>query len=543
MRRYWSGLLLTAYLLVSLVTLTRFPFVHSDEAWLASLTRSMIAERSLAATETFFHLTPRYPHALKSIFHLLQMPFVAVNFSAWSVRLLSLAASAALLVLFYRTIRDAGLYKTNSAKRASRFLPLLWTAILAVDIQFIYIGRLARQEILIMLVYQVGLFLLSPILRSPRNDAWKRTLLIGFITGGAAGIHPNAFIVGLGLTGIVLSVPLGRHGLLKALAAFGGAALTAAALFVAASFTMDSSFPLHYTSIGAAVGVADSGPEKILGFARFIGKIWNQTSGTYYLPPVRGEIVLFLLFFTSSLFVRDRMVIALRRSILFMLIGIGVIGKFSPPSISLVWSPLAMLGAVTVSALAHRSTTRSVETWRYRIVPTITGVLLGLSLLHSLVEIASTPSMRSDRYRYYIASIQALVPDGSNVLANLNTAFAFDEGQLYTWRDFAALDEDRHTTEGLTVSEYLNRRNIEYILYPDEMDLIYAQRPVWNDVYGNLYPYYGELRTFLSDHCELVGTITAPVYAMRIVRYAGREPWKVRVFKVVPGSSPSEAGL
>lgn len=35
------------YIAVHLATLAWFPFVHSDEAWLSSLTRTMIVERSV----------------------------------------------------------------------------------------------------------------------------------------------------------------------------------------------------------------------------------------------------------------------------------------------------------------------------------------------------------------------------------------------------------------------------------------------------------------------------------------------------------------
>ena len=65
---------------ISAATLAWYPFVHSDEVWLASLTRAMIEERSVAATEEFFVLTPRYPHAIKTLYHLIQMPFLAVIF-------------------------------------------------------------------------------------------------------------------------------------------------------------------------------------------------------------------------------------------------------------------------------------------------------------------------------------------------------------------------------------------------------------------------------------------------------------------------------
>ena len=67
------------YGVLTLLFLERFPFVHSDECWLFGLTRDMRAHRSLAVTESFFNAKVRYPHAIKSFYHLLQMAFMAAT--------------------------------------------------------------------------------------------------------------------------------------------------------------------------------------------------------------------------------------------------------------------------------------------------------------------------------------------------------------------------------------------------------------------------------------------------------------------------------
>ena len=69
--------LLALFFLFGILTLTRYPFVHSDESWLAGLTRAMMEEGSPAVTEPFFDLKPRWPHAIKILFHLLQTPVIA----------------------------------------------------------------------------------------------------------------------------------------------------------------------------------------------------------------------------------------------------------------------------------------------------------------------------------------------------------------------------------------------------------------------------------------------------------------------------------
>ena len=94
--------ILAVFFVGNLCFLTQYPFVHSDEPWLAGLTRNMMEQGSLGVTETFFDLKPRYPHAVKSIFHLLQMPLIALfGYGAFSVRLLSLLGGTTALWLFY----------------------------------------------------------------------------------------------------------------------------------------------------------------------------------------------------------------------------------------------------------------------------------------------------------------------------------------------------------------------------------------------------------------------------------------------------------
>ena len=80
----------------------------------------------------------------------------------------------------------------------------------------------------------------------------------------------------------------------------------------------------------------------------------------------------------------------------------------------------------------------------------------------------------------------------------------FEAGHLFDYRNLAFLSE-----EGISFTEYVEDNQIEYIILPDEMDFIYARRPAWNVMYGNLYPVYDELLDFLNDECELVGSFTS----------------------------------
>ncbi|MBN1837628.1 MAG: hypothetical protein JW820_17355, partial [Spirochaetales bacterium] len=134
-------------------------------------------------------------------------------------------------------------------------------------------------------------------------------------------------------------------------------------------------------------------------------------------------------------------------------------------------------------------------------------------------------------YGRYLERIRAHVPQHARVLGGPNTAFAFAPGALHAFNDLAAL-----TDAGPSFEQYVDEHGIQFILYPDELDRIYAERPIWNDLYGNLAPYYGQMQRFLSERCELVARYEEPVFAMRIVAYQGRYPARLRIYRVLaPG--------
>jgi hypothetical protein len=130
-------------------------------------------------------------------------------------------------------------------------------------------------------------------------------------------------------------------------------------------------------------------------------------------------------------------------------------------------------------------------------------------------------------YNNYLDEISLKVDKDDIVLANLNSQFYFDYNKLYDYRNLAYLTEHE-----LTFSQYIKKNNIEYIIYPEEMDFIYNSRPKWNDLYGNIYLYYADLQRFLDEECRLVHEFTNKTYGIRIARYIGKENWKVKIYKV-----------
>ena len=72
--------LILFFFIINILFLNNFPFIHSDEPWLSGLSRQIWQSQSFQATEPFFDLKPRHPHALKIFFHSLQIFFLKIEY-------------------------------------------------------------------------------------------------------------------------------------------------------------------------------------------------------------------------------------------------------------------------------------------------------------------------------------------------------------------------------------------------------------------------------------------------------------------------------
>ena len=173
---------LLLWTVINLLFLVVFPFMHTDESWLAGLSRTIMTEKNPAATEPFFELVKRAPHAIKIIFHGFQILFIrAFGYRLFSVRFFSLLTGTGCLFLFGEICRRLRISKLSG------------TILLSVQIQFIYASHFARQEIQILF-----LMLLSIVtaLSTKKGSAvnFRRGILTGIPVAAAIGFHPNAFI-------------------------------------------------------------------------------------------------------------------------------------------------------------------------------------------------------------------------------------------------------------------------------------------------------------------------------------------------------------
>ena len=574
MNRRWIGPgLIALYLLASVVTAMWFPFVHSDEAWLASLSRAMMRSGSVAVTEPFFELTPRHPHAIKTLYHLVQIPFLRVSFSPPAARFPSILAGGFFVVALFQTLRLLG---------CRRAVALAITTAAAVDIQLLYTFHLARQEALLVAMMMGGAWIVAGG-SAPYATAAKA----GIVVAVAVFMHPNAFVVAAALfPWVVLNAPATTRGRATTAIIYVSILAAAAVLVVAASVAMDPEFFRNYLAFGEAVGVADSPLRRILRLGAFFTKLSGRVAGTYYLPPVRllfalgGAVVLgagaIIVAGTISGGVPDGGVKAggpkvggveiggpkdvgvrgeadtptSRRlphevmvppvlSLIAVIVALVIIGKYSPPSIVFPVPFVYILAGLIVDRFASR-----------RRGPAIVALtlLIGSTAAVTAAELAHWyPRRASGRaYRDLSREIRDVLEEenlaGRPVLANLNLAFALSEEELLAIRDLGALPAQEDDAQRAAVDTLLIDRGIGTVILPrTEMDLVYAQRPVWNDVYGNPSRFYPFLLEILDRRGELVAELPAPVYGLRLVSLLGRteRPVTLHVFRLVAdGNDP-----
>lgn len=515
---------ITLFSLISLSFLTLFPYVHSDESWLAGLTRAMMTEKSPAATEPFFDAKPRHPHSIKILFHLLQMiPLSLFGYSAFSVRLVSWAAGA--VALWFAFL--AGGRLLDSEKKG-----LLVMAVFSADIQFLYASHFARQEILLCMVQWICLW----ILLNPEGfyDE-RRGVGLGILTGLSIGLHPNSFLLGCMNGCCFLAAAFmkrkgreGRKGGWKPLLLYVLTTGGFAAVFVGMSLGMDREFVRHYAAYGQAeFGTGAPFWEKIGGFFGFLRRLYERNSGTYYLPDIRPQFFFFgvsaLAAGAAAVSMREEMPGLAGRTAVLGAGALGIaggmmcIGRYNQTSV-LFFFPFGYLAAAM-----------ALELYEGRVKMGLWAVL-GAAVV-SFTAWQAVPEIKKTDYDSYGRQIAELVPEGAKVLGNLNMEFFTEYGCLRDYRNLP------YALEGEGLLEYLDRNEIEYIVYHEELDYLWEHRPYYNVIYGNVM-FVRELRDYCEEHCQVVGSFQNSRYGIRVAGILGREEYgQVTVYRRASSSS------
>lgn len=510
LRKRWLGLwYLLPWGLLQLTYLTRFPLIHSDESWLGGLSRNMIATGSIACTEPFFDLKPRYPHAVKTLFHLLQQGAIECGgYAPLALRLLSLAAACGCLAVFYAVALR--LTKKTSAA--------FWTmALMSADIQFLYASHFARSEAFLLLFLAVCLWALTEE---------HISVCTGLICAAAVGIavffHPNSFFLACACGAALLFRCLRERSGLRPLWAFCGVTAGFAAVAVGMSLWMDPEFFPHYLAYGQGeFDLLVSPGEKLTGLFGFFGRLWGRQSGTYYLPDIRAQLVLYplgvllCLIFAWSMR-REEPVRTTKIGMLFcfgtgLMAGIALIGRLNQTSVVFLLPVGVLLLAEACEILSER----------YVVFLACCAVAAAVISFVQILPFLSMPT-----YESYEAQIAEFVPADGKTIANLNTGFYFDNDALLDYRNLP------YALERGSLADYVEKNGVRYILYSDELDYIYAHRPYYNVIYGNT-EFVRELRQFCNKSCDHVGTFHNSSYGTRINALVGDDGYgTVTVYRV-----------
>lgn len=514
-------LFILIYLAVNLLTLTDFPFVHSDELWLRGLTDEMVLKRSFLVTEPFYDLYPRIIHPFRWFFHSLQaLIFLCLGSSIFSARLLSLVSGACALFVFHLIMEE---------QVESKSIAVLSTMALGLNIQFLYSSRFGRQDMLVML------FLLLNYYFAIKTTAWKKgraAFLMSIVLLISIGIHPNSFLIGLVTAGVLLIQVFQRRRPLQDFLLLVGMTTLGVTLYLIIGYQWNPNLLSSYFQYGSSLGIDTQMTGRLEEFYWYWYKLFHQIGGTYDLFDIRIELVMLAVFLVlplrlilkrfSSPQEKDGMMFP-HVALACLVGGLLVIGRYNQTAVVFVIPFISMMAFSLIDTLSHP--------WHHSrwIFLSLMALLASISVnLHGdLAEYhANRPYQKA--YETMISEVDNLVPDDSVVLANLNLIDAFDPHELFDIRNLGHLE-----ASGISLQTYIEQRGIGYIILHEEMEYIRKTSPRWDFLYVNA-SYIEELFSYIENHTELVGEVENPIYAMRISRYSGTYPWKTRVYKVIP---------
>ena len=508
-------LYLIVYAVLSSLFLTGFPWVHSDESWLAGLTRNMMECRDFSVTEAFFDARPRYPHAIKILFHALQMLAISLGgYKIFTVRMVSLLFAVAALFFFYLTAK-----KLLGSPYTAVFLTILFS----FDIQFIYTSHMARQESLLLFFLILCLYL---FFRDGSPNTVRRAITLGIVTGLSVGFHPNSFLLACMVGCCYLARYFTHRGeskkpLLSYIAVTGAFALC----FVVLSYCFDSQFLTHYISNSIDEFGIDAAPgNRLAGLFGFFRRLFLQQGGTYYVADLRLQFLLFALaaalLLCFYLIMRKEeetketceRILVLFASVFGVVAGIFLIGRFSQLSIIFLFPAGWLLVAYTLSLF---------EPVLQRISYTVLLMVVGFISISCI-----QPHLSGSTYEAYLSQVASFAKPEDAVIANLNTEFYFENGALHDYRNLPYV-----MAEDDSLDSYMEENQIEYIFYTAELTYYFEHRPYYNTLYGNIM-FAEDLLRYCETECEFLGSFENARYSPRILELIDREDFaEVRVYK------------
>jgi len=508
--RKYAALYILLWFFINLLFLMAFPFVHTDEIWLSGLSRFMGKQGSLFVTEPFFDVFPRHPHAIRILYHGLELLFFKLaGYGLFQARLLSLLAGAGVLVTSLLLSEEWG-------RKYSSHWPFLFPLWLSLDIQFIYASHFARQEVFLLF------FMLLSLLFFTKDNIRHRALLSGLMIALSIGFHPNSFIISLPVGFLWFYRAVKQRTERKNLLHFVAVVFTGAFIFTGLSLLANPGFFADYASSGKAYGVLESPDIKIIRWPLFYQKLLHRISGTYYLPDHRISLILFAaaavaivrgIYKKKSCYDMSLLKLSLTGMAVFNL-GLIVLGKYSQPS--LVFLTPFILIFILASIMVQNKRKKEVSALVFTL----------LIFCNSLINILPETAREKGVYKNFLSDMKQSLPEGAVVLSTLYLEPVLPSENLHDWRNLAELK-----SHNMTLKDYIEKKSITHIVIPDEIEFFYDYRPMWNSSYGNPVRYYDELIQILSE-AELTGSPVYPGYSMRLSRYRFKKEWAFRIYEL-----------
>ncbi len=531
---------------IQVMTLDRFPFVHSDEAWLSGLSLTMLRARSFLVTEPFFDVFPRQAHAFKILFHALQSGFIQLfGYQLKSIRLISLMAAMACLVMLH--VHADRLF---SDKKAA----LGFTILFSLQIQFLYASHLARQEILLLLVLILAGFLYD---RSTAGRFWVMPLMIGL----SAMLHPNAFIIAMMIGLVVLKDAWRKRIPRNRLLLYTGILLSCMVALTSVSLAMTPDFLTNYARYGSTFGMDTGLISRWQGFLAYFIKLFQQISGSYWLPDIRFWLILggvvTLVSIAALLLAGRRIGMETRNGLENGLCGMGgflmatfIIGRYNPTAILFAFYPILLLTGHLLNALWQ-----SRSQWLRGTAIAAAGGLIAFSLVGSIQTIRPFTMKVTDPYELYLAEIRGHLPQDAIVLGNLSAGFALMDVPFYDIRNLdhvanlngqdnnvpstSISDPDKQMTTASDIEAYLQKNEINTVIWYEEYDYI-IRNPMWRILYEEQSDSTAPsdmlmaLKQVVEERGDLLHTFESKVYGTRIARFMDDYPWQISLYRIQP---------
>lgn len=518
--------LIATFFCINIVTLMTFPTVHSDELWLKGIATEMLTKGRFDVTEPFYDLYPRVIHPFRWLYN----SFIIVALKTYGPTI----AAVRFVSLLFGTLCLSLVYKIACKHFDSPLYGIAATLMMCLNIQFVYSSHLGRQETIILFLLLFGYWLLL------KNDIKHLVPKLSLIILLGMGVHPNSFILGVCFAGLLFFSWFMHEARFSQFIVLIGMTTIGALSYVLIGYLMNPNFITGYINFGKTLGVDTHASSRFEGFYWYWYKLFNQIGGTYDLFNIKVALILMALL---SMIWLPLLLISLtkvrinklKHSIFYpfvTIIGIAlsylIIGRYNQTAIVFMMPFLIMLTlqSLQIALSLYEQSTNKKSPMILPVMLILLAMLWGSNLMHNL-NAYDANRFYSKSYNVMLDEIAAHVPADSIVLGNLNIIEAFDPNRFYDIRNLGYLDSSSNAFEN-----YIESRNIQYIILHEEMDYIARTSPKWDFLYVNI-DYYEEMQKYLESHATRIYAFENPLYAMRLSRFSGTYPWQTVIYKVV----------